>query len=512
MKNKLRGSRIFDASLSALVVAAAALQAGVVCNGAALSGPHASASDRVSGRINLKPVGPAVPRMFMGYSIEWGLIGRMVRKGHGRFATMTRSIKELEEFTGPMLLRIGGDSENEAAFDLPAVHPKPKFVSIDIHVKTLRRMRELAQLTGCRYVLGLNLSVNNPALAVQLVKAVEKYIGRQHIADFEIGNEPNLLGGLGHRTWWAHNNYQMYMRRWTRYYHAIAPYLGNTIKIEGPAFSGEGWFNHLPRYLHTEHARLGIVSLHQYPMGSWIKNPRSLKFASIAHLLGLRASCNLFSNEMRRIVRLAAPYHLPVRFGEMNSVSGGGTQGVSNTFASALWAANTLLGIAGAGGAGVNLHMSQGVDRFPGWYGPLRIGPGGHLHIMPVYDGMLAAADVMQRGGRPVKVNLNTRLNVSAFAFARSDHTLRVAVINRTPSSDLSVHLRFPSVMKLVRRYRIGAPSLQSTNGVVITGFRVSGVPTGRMMHTRLSLQHAPNSPGELSSPASSIVIAVFHR
>ena len=512
MNNRSGRNKVCVASLLTFVLASAALEAGAVCQGAAISGPPASAGARISGRIDMKPTGPAVPRMFMGYSIEWGLIGRMVRKQHGRFATITRSIRELEEFTGPMLLRIGGDSENEAAFDLPAVHPRPKFVSIDIRVKTLRRMRELAQRTGCRYVLGLNLSVNNPALAVQLVKAAEKYIGRRHIADFEIGNEPNLLGGLGHRTWWAHNNYQMYMRRWTRYYRAIAPYLGNTIKIEGPAFSGEGWFSHLPSYLRTEHSRLGIVSLHQYPMGSWIKNPHSLKFASIAHLLGPRASCNLFSDEMRRIVKLAAPYHLPVRFGEMNSVSGGGTAGVSNTFASTLWAANTLLGIAGAGGAGVNLHMSQGVDRFPGWYGPLRIGPGGHLRIMPVFDGMLAAADVVQRGGRPVAVHLHTQLNISAFAFVRPDHTLRVAVINRTTSSPVVVHFDFPSDMKLVRGYRIDAPSLRSTTGVTITGFRISGPATGRMMHTRLLPQRAPASQGELLSPASSIVIAVFHR
>ena len=511
MKNKFFRNNVSIASFSTLVLASVAPQSGPVCKGAEVSGQHTSGGSRISGHIDLNPLGPAVPRMFMGYSIEWGLIGRMLRKEHGRFATTARSIRELEEFTGPMLLRIGGDSENEAAFDLPVVHPRPKFVHIDIRVKTLRRMRALAHLTGCQYVLGLNLSVNNPALAVQLVKAAEKYIGRRHIADFEIGNEPNLLGGLGHRTWWAHNNYRMYMRRWTRYYHAIAPYLGKTIKIEGPAFSGEGWFTHLPSYLRTEHSRLGIISLHQYPMGAWIKNPRSLKFASIAHLLGPRASCDLFSNEMRRIVRLAAPYHLPVRFGEMNSVSGGGRQGVSNTFASTLWAANTLLGIAGAGGAGVNLHMSQGIDRFPGWYGPLRIGPGGHLHIMPVFDGMLAAADVVQHGGRPVEVDLHTRLNISAFAFVTPDHMLRVAIVNRTPSSHVFVDLHFPSDIQLVRCYHIDAPSLGSSGAITITGFRTSGPANGRMMHTHLSLQHTANSIDELFSPASSIVIEDLH-
>ena len=140
------------------------------------------------------------------------------------------------------------------------------------------------------------------------------------------------------------------------------------------------------------------------------------------------------------------------------------------------------------------------------------IGPGGRLHLMPVYIGMLAAADVVQRGGRPVAVHLDTRLNVSAFAFVRPDHTLRVAVINRTPSTDLFVRFHFPSKMELVRRYCISAPSLQATRGVITTGVRVSGSTAGRMKHNHPLPQRTPNSQDELASPASSIVIAVFHR
>ncbi len=40
----------------------------------------------------------------------------------------------------------------------------------------------------------------------------------------------------------------------------------------------------------------------------------------------------------------------------MNSVTGGGAKGVSNTFASALWALDTLFELAQAGVSGVNVH------------------------------------------------------------------------------------------------------------------------------------------------------------
>jgi hypothetical protein len=460
----------------------------------------------ISASVAIHPPGRTVPNMFMGYSIEWGLIGRMIRHHDGRFKAMVRSIKQLEQFTGPMLLRIGGNSEDEAAYDLPADGHLPPFVHINIIRRTLVRMKELAKATGCQYVIGLNLGVNKPALAVRLVKAAERYVGRHHIAAFEIGNEADFLGRFGR--WWKHNNYHMYLRRWTRYYHAIGPYLGK-IKIEGPAFGGGGWLKDLPSYLRDEHSRLTIVSLHRYPLGAPIKNPHSPQFASIANLLK-PGTADQFAVEMRRVIRVAAPYRLPVRFGEMNSAWGGGKEGVSNTFASTLWVATTLLDIARVGGAGVNLHMSQGIDQFSGWYGPLRFGSDGHLHRMPEYFGMVAAADVLQKNGRPVKIRLHTRLNVSGFAFVDPHHTLRVAIINRTSSVNFQVHLGLPEGLKLVRAYQVTAPSLRATSGVSVTGFRQSGPAIGRMFHTRLQQVHNPADGRAPLCPAGSIVIETF--
>jgi hypothetical protein len=472
----------------------------------ALAAPAGAATIDISGSVRPTPAGPAVPPMFMGYSIEWGLVGRMLGNQDARFTAMADSIRHLELFTGPMLLRIGGNSEDEAAYHLHRLRNRPKFVHIDIRRRTLIQMRKLAQTTGCRYVIGLNLGINRPGPAVRLVKAAERYIGRRHIAAFEIGNEADFLGRFGR--WWKHNHYAMYLRRWTRYYHAIAPYL-HGIKIEGPAFGGEGWFKHLAGYLRREHTRLGIVSLHRYPLGATITNPHSPQYADIHNLLKADTA-GQFAAEMKWVVHLAAPYHLPVRFGEMNSAWGGGKKGVSNTFASTLWTATTLMDIAQAGGAGVNMHMSQGVDQFPGWYGPLRFGPGGRLHRMPEYDGMLAAAEVIQHGARPVPMRLHTHMNVGGFAYETSGHRLRVAVINRTSSTRLMVHLNLPTDMKLLREYRIGAPDIRAVRGVTIVGYRISGPARSRLTGHRM-IKHRSGSDGRvISSPAASIVINVY--
>ena len=53
----------------------------------------------------------------------------------------------------------------------------------------------------------------------------------------------------------------------------------------------------------------------------------------------------------------ARAHHLKVRVDEMNSVTCGGTPGVSDTFASALWVLETLFALDHAGVSGVNIHM-----------------------------------------------------------------------------------------------------------------------------------------------------------
>ncbi|MGC8560104.1 MAG: hypothetical protein ACP5O1_05430 [Phycisphaerae bacterium] len=458
--------------------------------------------------INLQAAGKPVPPMFMGYSIEWGLIGQLLGRQDGRFRVTENSIKRLETFTGPMLLRIGGNSEDEAAFHLPTIHHLPKYVHINITAATLKKMRQLAQATGCRYILGLNLGADKPALAVRLVKACLQYIGRRHIAAFEIGNEPDDYGRFGGI--WRHDSYPLYLRRWTRTYHAIAPLLGRSIKIEGPAFGGY-WLSDLPAFLKREHTRLSIVSLHRYPLGAPIRNPKSPIFASIHNLLKA-STADGYGREMNWAVKVAAPYHLPVRFGEMNNAWDGGKEGVSNTYASTLWAASALLDIARAGGAGVNLHMSQGIDQFGGWYGPLRFGRHGHLHRMPEYYGMLAAADVIQHGGRPLRLALRLHANVSLFAFLSHHQSLRIAAINRTPDATVNLNPKLPTGMHLIHWYRMDAPTLYSTGGITIAGYGAPDDLRSRLLNGQLRPLPRKYHTGTFECPPQSISIFLFRR
>ncbi len=59
---------------------------------------------------------------------------------------------------------------------------------------------------------------------------------------------------------------------------------------------------------------------------------------------------------------VAHRYGLPFRVDELNSVACGGKRGVSDTFASALWAVDSLFEMARVGVSGVNFHMFPGAS------------------------------------------------------------------------------------------------------------------------------------------------------
>ena len=433
-------------------------------------------SSAISAAIGFHNAGRTIPESYLGFSIEWPLVNQLFTPRYGRQATMIGLIKLLARYNGPPLLRIGGNSQDESTYNLPRNHSLPKFVHVNITNNMLRLLARVSARTGCKYVIGLNLGDNRPDLAIKLVQACRRIIGNRHIAGYEIGNEPDFFhrfGGI-----WQHNTLALYLKRWTRYYNAIRPYLANGQQIEGPAFGG-GWLRDIPRFIALEHRRLGIVSLHRYPTGATVKNPRSPVFCSIANLLK-NASATSFAHLMLPSLAAAKPYHIPVRYGEMNSAWNGGKLGVSNTFASALWGADTLFEIAYVGGAGVNIHLSEGFDQFPGNYDPVYFHPHQPLRVRPLFYGMLAFARTIQNRAQLIPVTYHTHLNVKIWAARAADGMVRIAIINKS-SHPTKVRLNFPAG-KHLRHYTLTAPSISAEYGVKLDGLTFDGGKNGRLV------------------------------
>ncbi len=457
----------------------------------------------ISATIDFNGAGRPVKRSFLGFSMEWPLVNHLFTMRYGRQATMIHLIRLLSRYNGPPLLRIGGNSQDESAYDLPSCHGLPKFVHVNISDRMLRLLAKVAASTGSRLVIGLNLGDNRPDLAVNLVRACRRIIGNRYIAGYEIGNEPDFFhrfGGI-----WQHNTFALYLKRWTRYYKAIRPYLANRQQIEGPAFGGS-WLQDVPSFVHLEHRRLSIISLHRYPTGATVRNPRSPVFCSIANLLK-NSSARSFALLMEPSLAAARPYGLPVRYGEMNSAWNGGKLGVSNTFASALWGADTLFEIAQVGGAGVNIHLSEGFDQFPGNYDPVYFHPHQPLRVRPLYYGMLAFAHVIQNHGKLLPVKYRTARNVNIWAARSAKGTLRVVVINKSDHVVL-VRMNLPRG-KSVRTYALTAPAVGSVYGVRLAGQTFDGGKNGRLLGKASFVSHAHAHTGLVVEPYSMLIAVI---
>jgi hypothetical protein len=144
---------------------------------------------------------------------------------------------------------------------------------------------------------------------------------------------------------------------------------------------------------------------------------------------------------------------VPYRMTEGNSCYHGGQPGVSDAFASALWAADYLLRVAQAGYAGVNLHGGG-----EGYYA-LITGEPNATKLRPQYYGMLLAQRFT--GATFVGVSLGGEArNVTTYA-ARKDNAMLVALVNKS-GNPVQVRLRGRGM----ECWTLTAPSLDAKDGV----------------------------------------------
>ena len=106
--------------------------------------------------------------------------------------------------------------------------------------------------------------------------------------------------------------------------------------------------------LSAPHPGLGAVSAHRYPYSACVHDPFNPAYPST----GPSESATVgMARALTPAVRLAHRAGLPFRLTELNSVTCGGVEGVSDTFATALWAPDALFELLRAGVDGVNVHV-----------------------------------------------------------------------------------------------------------------------------------------------------------
>jgi len=398
-----------------------------------------------------------IPPDFMGLGYEISSVSRP-----GLLSAQNGVYIQLVQTLGTHgVIRVGGNTADYASYSAtgqPLSSPEGKAGSV-VNDAVLRDLGTFLDATGWKLIWGLNLGNGTQENAIQEAKSVTA-AAKGNLLGFEIGNEPDLFGrhqGLRHTGY----DYDAYLREYRAYRDALRK------AIPGIAFAGPDaaiatdW---VTRFAVDEGRDIKLLTHHYYREG---QNPTS----TIDKLLHTDPKLAPILAKLRAASESSG---VPYRICEVNSFSGGGRPGVSDTMAAALWVLDFMFTLASAGCAGVNMETGVNQRGFISSYSPIGDDEQGHYWAAPEYYGMLAFA---QSGGRVIGCALDAGdKNIKAYATQSGRERIALTLINKESSAEAMVvidagassSLRSGSVI------RMAGPSLESKSGVTLGGAGVS--------------------------------------
>lgn len=418
--------------------------------------------------------GRPVPPRFLGLSFEAAALAQISQYAdRGNLVGLLRSL-------GPGVLRFGGITADENVAWTDAATPRPAWASQTIGPGQLRAIGVLARRGGWRILLTVGLAHYEPAVAAREVAAAHRALGPS-LAAIEIGNEPNAYGNHGLRPLpWLAQGYEEEVSSYREAIEALTP----GVPIAGPDVSGSGSFAEW-----GEEEALAqtpaLLSGHHYPLGCAQTPAPSIETLLSAATRGRAA------HSLSTYLAVSRAHHIPLRIDETNTVSCGGVAGISNTFASALWATGYIMQAMAAGVAGINL---QGNPANCGGYTPAcALDPAslarGGLRARPEWYALLLTRALI--GDRPLPTTIAAAgsppegspetsppgsPDLVAASFLAPDHSLRVVLVNDEPlgTKPLSTRLNVGAGMKSASIERLTAPAPSATGGVLLAGRAVA--------------------------------------
>jgi hypothetical protein len=293
--------------------------------------------------INRLAPGPPVPQAFLGLSFEAAALDQIAQYAdRGDLVKLLRSL-------GPGVIRFGGiTSDQNIGWSDPDT-PKPPWASRTINAAQLQAIGRLARRSGWKILLTVGMAHFEPAAAAREVAAAHRALGA-NLAAVEIGNEPDAYGKHGFRTLpWIAQGYEEEVSEYREAIQALTP----GVPIAGPDVSGSGIFIEWGEE-EALSQRPALLTGHHYPLGCAQKPPPSIE-SLLSVLTRGRESVSLGT-----YMRVSRNLHVPLRIDEAGSVSCGGVAGISNTFASALWATGYITQVMASGAVGINLQGNPG--------------------------------------------------------------------------------------------------------------------------------------------------------
>jgi glycosyl hydrolase family 79 len=483
---------------------------------ATLDADRARADPLVSASVGSTPSGRPQPSGFVGLSLEFNWLhfytGRNPKAIDPVFISLIRNLAPGGQSP---VLRIGGESTDATWWPIP--HERtPVGVSYTLSPRWLQLVKALATGARARMIIGVNFAAGRPDLAAAEARAYLSRVGRRNIEALEIGNEPDNYGifpwyrteqGRGQWVWARPNTYNLsdLTAEYSRFRSALPG-----VPVAGPAFAGLSWLGGLGQFLSAQRG-LALTTVHRYPLHGCLTNPSQPGFASTANLLADQSSTGL-AQAVAPAVDMTHQHHVPFRLDEMNSASVAaclGKRGVSGTFASALWALDTLFELASIGVDGVNVHTlpTAAYELFTFHYTRRHW----EASVHPEYYGMLMFVQAFPPGAQllPISVTPSGPLKVWATRDAR--HTVRAVLINKDPANSYRVDLQLAARSARAQLERLQAPSVGARGGVALGGRSFGGATrTGLLPAPRTETVAAQRGTYSITLPAGSAALLTF--
>jgi hypothetical protein len=369
-------------------------------------------------------------------------------------ATNTAMIRLYDNLSPHGLIRIGGNVSDHTRFDPDGVAtPKTERETTVINNAQLRDLGDFARATGWKVMWGLNLGSGSKEEAAQEALAVNAALG-PNLHSFEIGNEVDALHRFA-------GKYDAYHAAFSEYKAAIRAALPHA-KFSGPDVIGN--WQWITNFVATEAGDMVLLTQHYYRGGA--SQPASTLERLLQHDHG-------FDTRLGRLRELCQPHGLGFRINEVNSYSGGGKAGVSDTFGSALWCLDYMFRLASFGCNGVNIETDVNQLGFISHYSPIVHDPEFHCSARPEYYGMLAFA----MAGRGDMVHLafsSTNINLTAYATKDASGALWLTAIDKDFARSARIQLDLPSGYHKAEIFRLTAPSMRTLDRVTFAGSKVS--------------------------------------
>lgn len=381
--------------------------------------------------------GVVIPPSFVGISTEPGRDPCNILALDQQNPTL---VENMFKNLGPGILRLGGESVEHVSWSAGGTYSCSDSTTVQTQSLVNDTIAFLRKV-GWKVIWGENLKYGNPVADADEAAYIAS-IGGPTLLGIELGNEPNLYG-------WGYNSYQS---KWERVASAIKARVPN-IPLVGPGGTDCCADFYTP-FLNAESSKLVMVTDHHYP---------TYHTTTMTHLLSpslMQATVAL----LQRRLALAQSKHLPYQLDESNAVAGVPPYSIGGTFGISLWVLDYLFTVAEHGVAGVNIHgfYGDGTSIFDSNGSP-----------RPIYYGMLAF-HYAAPNGTLIPVIMNTTMNLTTYAVAGNDGSLKLIVINKDQYQSAQVQINTTRAYAQASVVRLAAPSVNATTGITLGGTPIS--------------------------------------